>query len=93
MLTRARRDLLNNNKIAIQNGKVVVMIPILNLDEQVIIVWRNATQYTINRIQIKQFAKAKNRNVILSLVEHLYTKEDGDQIVDDSDFLTIPDGE
>ncbi len=38
MLTRVRRGLLNNDNIVILNNKVAVTIPILNLDEQVIIV-------------------------------------------------------
>ncbi len=43
MLRRARRGLLDNNDVAILYSKVVVMIPILNPDEQVVIVQRNAT--------------------------------------------------
>ncbi len=53
MLTKARTDLLNNDNITILNSKVVVTIPILNPDEQVVIVRQNATRHTINRIQIK----------------------------------------
>ena len=43
MLPKARKSLLNNNNIAIQNSKIVVTIPILNPDEQVVIVQQNAT--------------------------------------------------
>ncbi len=50
MLTRARRGFLNNDNVAILNSKVAVTIPILNPDEQVVIVQRNATRHTINRI-------------------------------------------
>ncbi len=38
MLTRARRGLLNNDNVAILNNKVVVTIPILNPDEQMVII-------------------------------------------------------
>ncbi len=38
MLIRARRGLLNKDNVAILNSKVEVMIPILNPDEQVVIV-------------------------------------------------------
>ncbi len=38
MLTRVRRSLLNNDNVAILNSKVAVTIPILNPDEQVVIV-------------------------------------------------------
>ncbi len=93
MLIRARRGLLNNDDVAILNSKVAVTIPILNPDEQVVIVQQNATRHTINRIQIKRFAKAHNRDVILFLVENFCTKKDGGQIVDDTDLLTIQDGE
>ncbi len=43
----------------------------------------------IDRIQIKRFAKANNRNVILFLAEHCRTKKDGDQIVNDTDLLNV----
>ncbi len=93
ILTRARRGLLNNDDIAILNSKVAVTIPILNPDEQVVIVQQNVTWHTINRIQIKRFAKAHNRNVIFLLVEHLRTKKGSGQIFDDTDLLTVQDGE
>ncbi len=93
MLTRARRGLLNNDDVAILNSKVAVTILILNPDEQVVIVQRNATRYTINWIQIKRFAKAHNRDVIIFPSEHSRTKKDGGQIVDDTDLLTIQNGE
>ncbi len=93
MLTRARRGLLNNDDVTILNSKVAVTIPILNPDEQVVIVQQNATQYTINRIQIKRFVKAHNRNVIFFPAEHSHTKKNGGQIVDDTDLLTVQDGE
>ena len=38
MLTRARKDLFNNNNIAILNSKVGVTILILNPDKQIVIV-------------------------------------------------------
>ncbi len=77
MLTRARRGLLNNDDIVILNSKVAVTIPILNLGEQVVIVQQNTIRHTINRIQIKRFAKAHNRDVILFPTEHSRTKKDG----------------
>ncbi len=89
MLTRARRDLLNNNNVAILNNKIALMIPILNLDKQVVIVQQNATWHTINWIQTKRFPKAHNHNIIFFLVEHLHIKKDSGQIVDDTDLLTI----
>ncbi len=92
ILTIARKGLLNNNDVVILNSKVAVTIPILNPDEQVVIVQRNGTRHTINRIQIKQFAKAYNRNVILFLAEYSRTKKDGGQIDDDTDLLTVQDG-
>ncbi len=93
MLTRARRGLLNNNDATILNSKVAVTILILNLDEQVVIVQRNATRHIINQIQIKRFAKAHNRDVILFPTEHSCIKKDGGQIVDDTNLLTVQDGE
>ncbi len=38
ILTRARRSLLNNDNVAILNSQVAVTIPILNPDEQVVII-------------------------------------------------------
>ena len=90
---QARKNLFNNNNIVILNSKVIVMIPILNPDKQVVIVQQNATQHIINRIQIKWFAKTNNRNVILFPIEHMYTKKDGGQIVDNTNLLTVQDGE
>ncbi len=58
-----------------------------------VIVLRNATRHTINRIQMKQFAKTHNRDMILFPAEHLCTKKDGNQIVDNIDLLTVQDGE
>ncbi len=89
MLTRARRSLFNNDDIVILNSKIAVMISILNPDKQVVIIQQNATWYTINQIQIKRFAKAYKRNVILFPIKHLRTKKDGGQIVDDIDLLTV----
>lgn len=43
MPTRVRRGLLNNNDVAILNSKVAVTVPILNPDEQMVIVQYNAT--------------------------------------------------
>lgn len=48
MLTKARRGFLNNNNIAIPNNEVVVTIPILYLDKQVVIIQQNTTRHTIN---------------------------------------------
>ncbi len=92
MLTRIRRGLLNHDNVAILNSKVAVIIPILNPDEQVVIVQQNATWHTINRIQIKLFAKAHNRDIILFLAEHSHTKKDGSQIVDNKNLLPVLDG-
>ncbi len=93
MLTRAKRGLFNNDDVVILNSKVVVTISIQNPDEQVVIVQGNATRHTINRIHIKRLAKAHNRDVILFLAEYLCTNNDGSQIVNDTDLLTIQDGE
>ncbi len=38
ILTRARRNLLNNDNIIILNSKVVIMILILNLDKHIVII-------------------------------------------------------
>lgn len=57
------------------------------------ILQQNATRHTINRIQIKQFAKANNRNVILFPSEYSHTKKDGSQMVDNKDLLTVQNGE
>lgn len=38
MLMRTRKNLLNNNNVIILNSNIAVIIPILNLDEQVVIV-------------------------------------------------------
>ena len=65
MLRRAKKGLFNNNNVAILNNKIEAIIPIYNADEQVVIVQQNTTQYTINQIQIRRFAKANNCNVIL----------------------------
>lgn len=43
MLIRARKGLPNNNNIAIFKNKIIVSIPILNPNEQVVIVKQNAT--------------------------------------------------
>lgn len=92
MLRRARKGLLNNDDVAILNNKVAATIPIHNADEQVVIVQQNAIRHTINRIQIRRFAKANNRDVILFPTQHARTKKDGGQIVDDTDLLTLQDG-
>ena len=75
IFTRARKGLLNDNDLAILNSKVLVIIPIFNPDEQVVIVQQNASWHTINWIQIKRFAKDNNHNIIFFLVEHLRTKK------------------
>ncbi len=89
MLTRAKRSLINNNDDVILNSWVEITIPIQNLDKEVMIVQRNATWYTINWIQRKQFANVHNRDIILFSKEHLHIKKDGGQIVDDTDLLTV----
>lgn len=43
MLTRARKDLFNNNNVAILNNKVALTIPIYKLDENIVIVQQNIT--------------------------------------------------
>ncbi len=93
ILTRVRRGLFNNDDIAILNSKLAVTIPDLNPDEQVVIVKQNATWHTINRIQINKFATAHNCDVIFFLAKHLCTKKDSSQIVDDTNLLTVQDGE
>lgn len=45
----------------------------------------------INQIQIKQFAKANNCNIIFFPAQHSYTKKDKGQIVNDTDLLAIQD--
>lgn len=40
-----------------------------------VIVQQNATEHTINWIQIKQFAKANNRNVIFFPIKHSCIKK------------------
>lgn len=42
---------------------------------------------------MKRFAKADNHDVILLPVEHLLTKKDDGQIVDDTDLLIVQNGE
>ncbi len=91
MLTRARKSLLNVDDITILNSKIVVTIPILNPNEHVVMVQRNATRHMINRIQIRRFSKANNRDVILFPTEHYRTKKDGGQIVNDTDLLNVQD--
>lgn len=93
MLTRARRGLLDNNDVAVLNNKVASSLPIHSPDENVVIVQQNATRHTINRLQIRRFAKTNNRDVILFPAQHTRTKKDGGQIVEDADLLTIQDGE
>ncbi len=93
MLTRARKGLLNVDDVTILNSKVAMTIPILNLNEHVVMVQRNATQHTINQIQIRRFAKANNRDVILFPTEYCRTKKDDGQIVNDTDLLNIQDGD
>ncbi len=75
---RVGRNLFNNDDVAILNSKITMMISILNPNEQVVIVQRNAIQHTINRIQIKRFAKAHNRDIILFPTKYSRTKKDGD---------------
>ncbi len=93
MLTRARKCLLNVNDVTILNSKVAVTILILNPNEHVVMVQRNATRHTINRIQIRRFAKANNCDVIFFPAEHCRTKKDGGQIVNDTDMLNVQDGD
>ena len=90
---RAKRGLLNNDNVAIFNNKIVVTIHIVNLNEQVVMVQQNTTRHTINWMQIKRFAQAHNRNVILFPIEHSHIKKNSGQIVEDIDLLTIQDGE
>lgn len=93
ILRRVKKSFLNNNNIAILNNKVAATISIHNTDEQVIIVQQNTIQYTINQIQIRQFAKTNNCNVILFFIQHSCTKKDKGQIVDNTDLLTEQDDE
>lgn len=93
MLTKARKNLLNNNNVAIFNNKVVVTILIPNPDKQIVIVQQNATRHTIHWIQIIRFAKGINCNVIFFLTEDLHIKRNNGQIVDNTNLLTIENGE
>ncbi len=92
MMTKARKDLFNIDNVTIVNSKIVVTILILNLDKQDVIVQQNAIWHTINRIQIKRFAKVHNRNIIIFSTEYLRTKKDGSQIVDNTNLLNVQDG-
>ncbi len=58
-----------------------------------VIVQQNATRHTINWIQIKRFAKAHNCDIIFFPAEHSRTKKDSGQTVDDTNLLTVQDGE
>lgn len=42
-------------------------------------------------MQIRRFAKANNRNIILFLEEHCRTKKNGGQIVNNTNLLTVQD--
>ncbi len=89
MLTRARQGFLNVDDTTILNSKVVVIIPILNPNEYIVMVQQNAIWHTINRIQIKRFAKANNRDVIFFPVEYCHTKKYDGQIVNNIDLLNV----
>lgn len=91
MLIKARKSLFNDNNVAILNSKIAITIPILNPNKQVVIIQQNTTRHKINWIQIKRFAKTNNRNIILFPTKHLYTKKNGNQIVNDIDLLTVED--
>lgn len=45
---RTRKGLFNNDNVTILNIKVAAIIPIHNVDKQIIIVKQNAIQHTIN---------------------------------------------
>lgn len=74
ILTRAKKGVLNNNDVAIFNNKVASTLPIHKPDKNVVIVQQNIIRHTIHQLQIRQFAKANNCNVIFFPVQHSWTK-------------------
>ena len=93
LLTRARKGLLNNDDVDILNSRIASSIPIDDVNKNVVIIQRNATRHIINRLQIKRFAQANGRDVIIFPGQHTRTRKEGGQVVKDRELLTIQDGE
>ena len=93
LLTRARKGLLNNDDVDTLNSRITSSILIDHVDKNFVIVQRNASRHIINRLQIKRFAQANGRDVIIFPGHHIRTKKEGGQVVEDRELLTIQDGE
>lgn len=50
LLTRAKKELLNNNNIDILNNRIISLIPIDDIDKNGVIIQQNATRHINNRL-------------------------------------------
>ena len=93
LLTKAGKELLNNNDIDTLNNKIACSIPTNNFDKNVVIIQRNETRHIINRLQIKRLTQANGQDIILFSDHHSRTKKEGGQVVENRELLTIQDRE
>ncbi len=81
MLRRTRDGRLGSQDVRALNQRLAIELSTIGVMDTVIVVQRNKTCHLINHIQIKIFARANNREIIIFPGEYYQMKKDDDNLI------------
>ncbi len=93
MLKRAKKCLLNLDKVNTLNAQVATYLPNSDFNNTVVVVQKNRTRHLINRLQAQNFALFQNLDLILFSAEHSQNKKDRGNFIQHEDLLSVQKGD